>query len=67
MYLPSKMNNSWMILCRLFINSSKTNNHVLFYGKRFIINRRMPKCNIVLQSENDIFVHGIQPNSHGNC
>ena len=27
----------------------------------------MPKCNIVLQSENDLFQPKIQPNSHGNC
>ena len=27
----------------------------------------MPKCNTVLQSENDHFVPEIQPNSHGNC
>ena len=28
---------------------------------------RMPKCNTVLQSENDLFEPEIQPNSHGNC
>ena len=27
----------------------------------------MPKCNTVLQSENDLFEPEIQPNSHGNC
>ena len=32
-----------------------------------IIIRRMPKCNTVLQNENDLFVPEIQPNSHGNC
>ena len=26
----------------------------------------MPKCNTVLQSENDLFQHKIKPNSHGN-
>ena len=32
-----------------------------------IINRRMLKCNTVLQSEIDLFQPKIQPNSHGNC
>ena len=32
-----------------------------------VFNRRMPKCNTVLQSENDLFQPKIQPNSHGNC
>ena len=32
-----------------------------------LLNRRMPKCNTVLQSENDLFEPEIQPNSHGNC
>ena len=27
----------------------------------------MPKCNTVLQSENDLFEPEIQPNSPGNC
>ena len=31
------------------------------------INRRMPKCNTVLQSENDLFEPEIRTNSHGNC
>ena len=31
------------------------------------LNRRMPKCNTVLQSENDLFEPEIQPNSHENC
>ena len=30
-------------------------------------NCRMPECNTVLQSEDDLFEHEIQPNSHGNC
>ena len=30
-----------------------------------LINRRMPKCNTVLQSENDLFEPEIQPNSLG--
>ena len=40
-----------------------------FLDKPFIkyFNRRMPKCNTVLQSENDLFEPEIQPNSHGNC
>ena len=29
--------------------------------------RRMPKCNTVLQTENDIFGPLIKPNSPGNC
>ena len=29
--------------------------------------RRMPKCNTVLQSENDLFEPEIQPNSHEIC
>ena len=32
-----------------------------------IINCRMPKCNTVLQSEDDLFEPEIQPNSQGNC
>ena len=28
-----------------------------------LLNRRMPKCNTVLQNENDLFEHEIQPNS----
>ena len=32
-----------------------------------ILNCRMPKCNTVLQSEDDLFEPEIQPNSHGNC
>ena len=32
-----------------------------------VVNRRMPKCNTVLQSESDPFEPEIQPNSHGNC
>ena len=27
----------------------------------------MPKCNTVLQSENDLYESEIQPNSPGNC
>ena len=37
------------------------------FGIAQLINRRMPKCNTVLQSENDLFEPEIQPNSHGNC
>ena len=33
----------------------------------YIFIRRMPKCNTVLQSENDLFEPEIQPNLHGNC
>ena len=32
-----------------------------------LVNCRMPKCNTVLQSEDDLFEPEIQPNSHGNC
>ena len=34
---------------------------------KVVVNRRIPKCNTALQSENDLFEPEIQPNSHGNC
>ena len=37
------------------------------FGAKAGVNRRMPKCKTVLQSENDLFEPEIQPNSHGNC
>ena len=49
--------------------------HQMFKGIRLndslsiplTLNCRMPKCNTVLQSEDDLFEPEIQPNSHGNC
>ena len=32
-----------------------------------MFNRGVPKCNTVLQSENDLFEPEIQPNSPENC
>ena len=32
-----------------------------------MFNRGVPKCNTVLQSENDLFEPEIQPYSPGNC
>ena len=32
-----------------------------------LINRRMPKCNTVLQTEKDLFQSEIRPNSPENC
>ena len=39
----------------------------ILVGPITVNNRRIPNCNTVLQSENDLFEPEIQPNSHGNC
>ena len=61
------LRNSPLLLLKIFYGTMTGTNFNSTFNGFLLLNRIMPKCNTVLQSENDLFEPEIQPNSHGNC